>query len=137
MNHPQVNQWLAGDRSPDLKTHVESCRQCAAGIAKLEAPLGAFRDAVHRWSDRQMAPVTIVEPRRASAGWLRIAVAATALGVIAIVGVERHNQEAAAMARADDALLEQVATDVSRSVPATLEPLDQLMSNSYIEGSAQ
>ena len=136
MNHPQVNQWLSGERTPDLKTHVESCEQCAAEIAKFEAPLGAFRDAVHRWSERRISPITVIEPRHSNAGWLRIAVAAAALAIVAAVGIARHNQQVA-MARADDALLEQVAADVSRSVPATLEPLDRLMSNSYTEGSAQ
>jgi hypothetical protein len=137
MKHPQVTQWLAGERSADLKTHLDGCQECAAGIAKLEAPLAAFHDAVHGWSERQITPMAIVRSHRASTGWLRMALAATALAVIAIVGIERHNQQAAAMARADDALLDEVAMDVSRSVPATLEPLDRLMSNSYTDGSSQ
>jgi len=137
MNHPQVNQWLAGERAPEVRNHLESCRQCAAELAGLEVPLAAFRDSVHRWSARQMTPATIVAPRGAFSGWLRIAVAGAALAVIAAVGVHRHNLETAAMAREDEALLEQVATDVSRSVPETLEPLAKLMSNSSTEGIAQ
>ncbi len=137
MSHPQVNRWLAGERTPDLKTHVEACEECATQIAKMEAPLAAFRDALHRYSEREIRPAVVLQPSRAGMGWLRIAVAAAAMIVIAVVGIHRHNQEAAAIERADDALLEQVATDVSRSVPATLEPLDKLMSNSYTEGTAQ
>jgi hypothetical protein len=137
MNHPQVNQWLAGERAPEVRNHLESCTQCAAELAGLEAPLAAFRDSAHRWSARQMSPATIVARRGVFAGWLRIAVAGAALAVIAAVGIHRHNLESAAVAREDEALLEQVATDVSRSVPETLEPLAKLMSNSSTEGIAQ
>lgn len=137
MNHPQVNDWLSGNRTPAVEAHLESCPQCAAELAAIEAPLSAFRDSMHRWSARQMAPVTVVAPRGLFAGWLRIAVAASALAVIAAVGIHRHNEQAAALQREDEALLQQVETDVSRSVPATLEPLARLMSNSNTEGTAQ
>jgi len=137
MNHPQVTQWLAGERTPEVRNHLESCRQCAAELAGIEAPLAGFRDSVRRWSARQMSPATIVSPSAAFSGWLRVAVAGAALAVIAAVGIHRHNLETAAIAREDEALLEQVATDVSRSVPETLEPLAKLMSNSSTEGIAQ
>jgi hypothetical protein len=138
MNHPQVNQWLAGERTPDVKAHLESCSECAARLAELEAPLAAFRDSVHQWSARRMVPAISVAPRGPFAGWLRIAVAAAALVVIAAVGIHRYDQRAAqAAAQEDEVLLEQVATDVARSVPVTLEPLARLMSNSTTEGSAQ
>src|ERR1700677_170102 len=107
MNHPQVNRWLAGERTPDLKTHVDSCEQCATQIRKMEAPLAAFRGAMHHWSEREIGPAVVLQPSRAGMGWLRIAVAVAALMVVAVVGINRHNQEAAATARADDALLEQ------------------------------
>lgn len=137
MNHPQVNQWLAGERTPDVKAHLEACPQCAAELAKLAAPLAAFRDSMHHWSARQIVPATAVGPRSVFAGWLRVAVAGAALAVIALVGIQRHDQQTAAAQHEDEVLLEQVATDVSRSVPATLEPLARLMSNSTTEGTAQ
>jgi hypothetical protein len=134
----QMDEWMIGDRPDEVKIHLESCPQCRDGLAELEAPLGAFRDAVHGWSARQMGPATAVQPRGLAAGWLRIAVAGVALAVIAAVGIHRYDQQAAAaIAKEDDALLDQIATDVSRSVPVTLEPLARLMSSSNTEGAAQ
>lgn len=117
---------------------------------ELERVLWDFRSSVHAWSDAvyQLPRLVEVAPRlmawRKAAGW--------ALGSFLVAGgvgggllEHRHRQEQARIAavreaehqrqvqeeRAHEAELElaQVDSDVSREVPAALEPLGQLMSD--------
>jgi hypothetical protein len=116
---------------------------------ELERVLRDFRSSVHAWSDAVYQRPRLVEvaPRRTAwrkaAGW--------ALGSVLVAGgvgggllEYRHRQEEARLAAAREAEhqrqvheqrareaeqeLAQVDSDVSREVPAALEPLGQLMS---------
>jgi hypothetical protein len=125
----------------------------AAGDAVLEDALKSFRQSVHAWSD-----AAYVRPRgevrvAAHSGW-RLATAwalgcvLTAGGVSGAVYERHHRQVLAAQAReaqqqkalqlaeqqraqvTDADLLATVDSDISRTVPAAMEPLAQLMDES-------
>jgi hypothetical protein len=117
--------------------------------AQLEDALKSFRQSVHAWSDaacsRPRAEIRLV----ARKGW-RLA-SAWALGCALLVGslsaglYQRHHVEVLARIRAaqqarqqqlaaqrraqraDEDLLATVDSDISRTVPAAMEPLAQLM----------
>lgn len=115
----------------------------------LNEALGLFRQSVHAWSE-----AAYVRPRSVPAAARRgVAgrVAAWALGIALAAGLagggawERHNQELARVAAQQAAehqrqhaaekaleteeLLAQVDSDISRQVPASMEPLAQLMTD--------
>jgi transposase len=111
--------------------------------------LGNFRQCVHAWSDavyhgpRSAMPVIVHRSWRTATAW--------ALGCVLAVGsltggfYERHQRQVVARQRAeqeaqqrqmavqqsahteDEDLLATVDNDVSRAVPAAMEPLAQLM----------
>jgi anti-sigma factor RsiW len=125
----QISEWMIGQKTPELEEHLGRCPQCAAEVDKIQAPLAMFRGAVREWSGHQVAtPV-----KRSGVLWLRVAATAAVLVVLVVIGIDGANRRAAGIARQDDALLEQVQTQVSRSVPAPMEPLYDLMS----EGSTK
>jgi hypothetical protein len=141
LTREQINQWIIGDRAPQIESHMATCAECSAEAARLEVPLGAFRDTVHRWSGRHLSPATAIVPRRSFSFFPRFAIATAALALMIAGGIDFHARRVAEMARADEALLEQVDAAVGRSVPAPFEPLAKLMSqsssNNSQEGSAQ
>lgn len=116
----------------------------------LEQALGNFRQSVHAWSDaaysrpRAAHQIGTVRSWRLAVGW--------ALGCVLVSGslagslYERHHLRVLAQVRAeqkaqqqrqaavqqhigsgDEDLLAAVDTDISRTVPAAMEPLAQLM----------
>lgn len=114
----------------------------------LKQALGHFRDSVHAWSNaayvhpRTAATVVAHRSWRLAAGW--------ALGCVLVTGsltgglYEHHHRQMIAKMKADAArhaqlaaqprvhnadedLLATVDRDVSRAVPAAMEPLAQLM----------
>jgi len=116
----------------------------------LEEALVNFRQSLHAWSDAAYSRPRPVQSQRARGSW-RPAMA-WALGCILVTaafsgGVYEHHERALAARRALDAaaaqarqlqsqkraelsdedLLATVDSDVSRTVPAAMEPLAQLM----------
>ncbi len=104
----------------------------------MEAALAQFALSTRRWSESQ--PLS-----RPPAGWLAAharpsrqmaparwaAVAATAAVLLGVPLYRNFSQrQAAAQAKADAVLLEEVSTDISRPAPEPLEPLIELVSQS-------
>lgn len=115
----------------------------------LEQALRNFRQSVHAWSEgahnqpRAVAPITVHRSWRLATGW--------ALGCVLAAGslaggfYEHHHRQAMARLKAeqeakqrqsavqqrtssaDEDLMATVDNDVSRAVPAAMEPLAQLM----------
>ncbi|HEX4030971.1 MAG TPA: hypothetical protein VHX20_11445 [Terracidiphilus sp.] len=127
----------------------------AASDARLEEALKNFRQSVHAWSDAACSRRR-TEIRIAARGGWRLA-SAWALGCALAVGglgtglYQHHHVEVLARIkaaqqarqqqlaaqqraeRADENLLATVDSDISRTVPAAMEPLAQLMD----EGESQ
>jgi hypothetical protein len=120
----QISDWVIGQRTPEQEDHLRECPECAAEVEKIEAPIALFRGAVRHWSSQQEVRV-IPAPRRSGLLWLRWAATAAVLVVLIAIGIDGKNRRTA---REDDALLEQVQAQVSRSVPAPMQPLYELMS---------
>ena len=128
---------MAAEPQPDLELDSE-----------LQQALVNFRQSVHAWSESEFNSPRTVRVA-ANSGWRPVL--AWALGCMVIAGgvsggiydhhrvvVERqqaaariaHERQLATQQKAqetDEALLANVDTDVSRSVPAAMEPLAQLM----------
>ncbi len=129
----EISAWLAGERTAEQEEHLRACPECRAAIARVEAPLEQFRGAVHAWSEQELGQARPIELRRHGLGFgmMRLAVAATMVVMLAGVPLylrDSARERAAELARKDEALLEQVQTEVARSVPEPMEPLTKLVS---------
>lgn len=137
MNLFESKKRTAAEAQPDVELDSE-----------LKQALVDFRQSVHAWSEAELKTAGRVRVE-AHGGWRPVL--AWALGCMVIAGgvgggiydhhrmvVERaqaaarmaHERQLAAQQKAeenDEALLANVDTDVSRSVPAAMEPLAQLV----------
>ena len=98
----------------------------------MEAALALFRGSVREWSEQSGAPARKFVPVRRGWGFqpMRWALACVVLLMLAAIPVYRNameKQRKADLAKADAALLEQVDAEISRAVPATMEPLAKLV----------
>ena len=124
-----ISAWLAGDRTQEHDRHVRECAECQAALDGRVRSLARFSGALKDWSSQQFPPVRPIRERRYGFGGLRLAAATLALAVLAAIPVHLRHRAAerdAEIARQDEALLQQVQTEVSRSVPEPMEPLTSL-----------
>ena len=143
LDSEDVDQWLVGERNPAAEDHLRDCAECRSEVARLESALTGFCDSAHQWSARQ--PLS-----RPPAGWvarsvtgrrwaapMRWAVVAALTVLLAALPLYRNHsrRQAAAEARANALLLEQVSADISRPAPEPLEPLIKLVSQSTSGGN--
>jgi hypothetical protein len=72
--------------------------------------------------------VAAIPARSRSGGlWLRVAATAAVVAVLVAIGIGGSNRRAAGIDREDEMLLGQVQAEVSRPVPATMQPVYNLM----------
>jgi hypothetical protein len=136
LSSEQISRWMAGDRTPDADQHLRECARRAAETARLKTLLAEFRSSVIAWSALQKgaeAPErwTPLEHRRGFArGVLRWKLAAAALAIAIVVPICKNSSDRRRETEAFEAdvqLWEEVNAQVSRSVPAPLEPLMKLV----------
>ncbi|MGA2272931.1 MAG: hypothetical protein ABSH00_05205 [Bryobacteraceae bacterium] len=140
----EISEWLAGIRASGAERHLAECAGCAAELERAREPLARFGAAARAWCAAE-TPAPRLEPieselrRRRRFTGVGIALAAAAALMVA-APVYRQHQRALEMARQDEALLEQVQTEVSRSAPEPMQPLEKLVawnSPSGQSGSSQ
>jgi hypothetical protein len=140
----EISEWLAGIRTPGAERHLAECAGCAWELERASEPLTRFGAAARAWCAAEtpaprpelVAP-TVRRRRRVAA--MRVVLAAAAALLVAAPVYYRH-QRALETARQDEALLEQVQTEVSRSAPEPMQPLEKLVawnSPSGQSGSSQ
>jgi hypothetical protein len=152
LSQAEISEWLAGIRADGAERHLAECAGCAAEVKRASQPLEQFGAAARAWGEAEMPAVWLTPPawltpektapveRR---GWrlagMGLALAAAALLLVA-VPVRWQHQRALEMARQDEALLEAVQTEVARSAPEPMQPLEKLVvwnSPSGHSGSSQ
>jgi len=135
LSSEDFSEWIIGEpgqRTPEREQHLRECAECAAELNRIQAPMALLRGAVREWSaaeDRGMVPIAgrVSTMRRTGGLWLRLAATAAALAVLIAIGIEGRNWRAAGIDREDEILLGQVQAAVSRPVPATMQPVYNLM----------
>jgi hypothetical protein len=127
----EISEWLAGIRADGAERHLAECADCATELERANAPLAQFGVAMRAWCGAETPalraePVSSAARRRRRFTALRVALAAAAVLMVA-APVYRQHQRELAMARQDEALLEQVQTEISRSAPEPMQPLEKLV----------
>jgi anti-sigma factor RsiW len=131
LSSEQLSECIAGYPRPKVARHVEQCPACRAELARFREALGEFGGAVRAWSEGQaQAAMSAYSPAATPRSWaashqLAWALAIAAIFVIASFLWPGHRSEGAAAS--DALLLNQVDAEVSRTVPASMEPLMKLV----------
>jgi hypothetical protein len=148
----EISQWLVEGPETSASQHLQNCETCQARLTEAQAPLTVFRSALVEWSEAQTARSlhlqTSATQNESSWGrrlWLpavSLAVAALLLVGYAKVPALLHGNSigqppvtTASTTESDEALLNQVDTEVSEAVPDAMAPLTDLVSWDSSEGS--
>jgi hypothetical protein len=129
----QISRWMMEDHTAQDEEHLRDCWTCSAEVARMEAALSLFGRSVRDWSQRHnpaFRNVWSAERARLRTQGLRWALAGLTLLLLAgipIQTIRESRQRDARAAQIDTALIEQVDAEVSRAVPAPMEPLARLM----------
>lgn len=140
LNTDQISEWVTGEHNPTAEKHLGECEACRSQVESLQETLAGFRSSVRGWSAAQYAASqhtafraeSLSRPLYPALYWAAaMAAAVCALLVILVFheGSPRHvliNQTHSATT--DAALMRQVDTEVSQTVPDAMEPLMKLVS---------
>jgi hypothetical protein len=127
----QISRWMIGERTGQEEEHARLCPDCAAKVAGFESAIALFRESVRECGERYGGAAPKLPARSSrmwSFRWASVAVALLLLAAVPIYKNSRDQRRQAEMARADAALMEQVDVEISRAVPAPMEPLVKLVS---------
>jgi hypothetical protein len=129
--HLEIERYLAGDRTAAAEQHLVECAECRDDVARMESVLAQFRVNAHLWGRAAVSRGLVTRlspPANCRATWWFAL--ATAVLLFASVPMYRGytERQAAAQAKADAALLDEIGADISRPAPQTLEPLIDLVS---------
>jgi hypothetical protein len=135
LSSEQFSWWMAGEHTAAEEQHTEECLACGAELARMEQALSLFRDSARDWAWQNGSEARDVwSAREAGHGfgvqalqWMAAALIVFLLVAIPMQMSKKNRQPEAGAAQIDTALLEQVDTEVSRAVPATMEPLATLV----------
>lgn len=120
----EMYQWLSGEHGADVEEHFRECPACRTELLQFRSALTGFQSSLEQCP---VPPVSRRSVRPALSRWV-LASAALSLMVAGPVWWNARQQRAAEQAKADELLLERVQAGLSRSVPASMEPLMQLIS---------
>jgi predicted anti-sigma-YlaC factor YlaD len=124
LSSEEMYQWLSGEHGADVEEHFRECPACRTELLQFRSALAGFRTSLEN------SPVPAVRRKQSSQRLSRWVLASAALSLLVAAPVwwSARQQRAAEQAKADELLLERVQAGLSRSVPASMEPLMQLIS---------
>jgi hypothetical protein len=136
----EISNLLIGNATPEQQEHAAACTHCTESLEHLNETFLVFRESVHQWSGKnERAIPKSIDFHQNAAGFrllrLRWALASAVLIILFVIPVLKNKREEqrARQAMEDALLLEQVNASLSRDVPASMEPLMNLVS----EGNRQ
>jgi hypothetical protein len=133
LSETQISRFIAGQQVPEVEFHLRHCPTCSAELARVHSGFAAFGRSVREWARQPDVPMSATpwtEPtdtvRRRPRLW-SLAAAAIALAVGLPIYQEYRATRDEARRQRDAELLEQVHAQLSRAVPASMQPLMELM----------
>jgi len=123
LSSEEMYQWLSGEGA-EVEEHFRECTACQAELHQLKNALTGFRNSLE---ECPVPPASWRPVRHNLPRWI-LATAALSLLVATPVYWSARQQRLADQAKADELLLERIDASLSRSVPASMEPLMQLIS---------
>jgi anti-sigma factor RsiW len=130
LSSEQLSEFMLGQPSPLIARHVRACPACRAELANFREALGDFRGAVRAWSNDQANLLAIPNARPEPRSWAashQLAWAVLIAAVCIIASFVMPRRPGGNPLSSDAVLLNQVDTQVSRTVPSSMEPLMKLV----------
>jgi hypothetical protein len=139
LNDEQISKWIAGASTAEEEQHCRECTQCRAGVNSFRDDLSRFGGTVTHWADKQRVCAvpdvqhirgTWHQARMRSLRWVAVAAAVTLVAGIPTYkrSIDREREiEAAQESRLDAQLLDRVNAHLSRTAPAPLQPLMEML----------
>lgn len=130
LSSDQLSECVVGQANPAASQHLDACPACRAELANFRETLADFRSAVHAWSQDQANAALVSAPATEPQSWTPSQQLAWALliAAISIIASFVIPHDSAGRAQASDVvLLNQVDSEVSRTVPSSMEPLMKLV----------
>ncbi len=134
------------------EAHLDTCAQCAAEFAQLRDSLSLFRQATTSYAGDQLRPMALPARPFSPAServWWTAAAALVLAAILPMQALRQHTQRPAPSAAsaqaavqddttaADQALLEDISTVTSASVPTPMQALADPISTNPIPNSTQ
>lgn len=124
LSSEEMVQWLSGERAEPVEEHLRECEACGTDLHELKNALTGFRFSLEQCP---VPPVSYLRARRPLPRWI-LAFAALLVLAAAPAYWTARQQHATEQKTTDELLLERVNAGLSRAVPASMEPLMQLIS---------
>ena len=128
LSSEEMYRWLSGEHLAEVEEHFRECPACRTELLQFRNALAGFRTSLEK------SPVPAVRWKQSSQRLSRWVLASAALSLMVAAPMywnarqQRAIQTNEDQAKADELLLERVNAGLSRSVPASMEPLMQLIS---------
>jgi hypothetical protein len=129
--HLQIERYVAGDRTAAAEQHLAECAACRDDVARMECVLAQFGVSAHLWARAAVSHGLVTRlspPAKGHGAWWFALVAAVLLSASVPMYRSYTQGQAAAQAKADAVLWDEIGADISRPAPQTLEPLIDLVS---------
>ena len=138
--HLTGNQFAkcnSGQSGFEERQHLAECGECGAELDRFRGAMSAFRRAVRVGVDARIAsqPSLLIQPvaaRDPKWRWALLAATALVLALIPLAGVNRVSPPKAQAETDADALMRTVDLQLSRTIPAPMEPVIALLPSDEI-----
>jgi len=137
LTEDQFAKCVSGQSGFEEHKHLAECAECRAEVDRFRDTISVFRSAVRVGVDARIAsqPSLLLQPVAAHDPkwrWALVAATALVLALIPLAGVNRVSPPKAQVDTDADALMRTVDLQLSRTIPAPMEPVIALLSSDEI-----
>ena len=132
LSHDQIAKWIAGEDTEVSGLHLATCDACRGEVEEWERDLSCFRESNHAASQKKdvywrMQQIAISErlPGKhwlPAFHWIWATAAVAALAAALLLTRPQKSSQRPAKEEADEALLQQIQSDLGRQFPKALAP---------------
>ena len=132
LTEDQLAKCIVGQPTFEERKHLAECTKCCGEVDYFRGTVSAFRTAVRAGVDARIGsqPALLIRPVAANDPkwhWALVAATALVLALIPLEGVNRVSPPKAQVEAEADALMRTVDLQLSRTIPAPMEPVMALL----------
>ena len=132
LTEDQFAKCIVGRPTFEERKHLAECAACGAELDRFRGTISVFRNAVHVGVDARIAsqPSPLIQPvaaRDPKWRWAFVAATAVVLALIPFAGANRVSPPKAQIETDADELMRTVDLQLSRTIPAPMEPVTALL----------
>jgi hypothetical protein len=137
LTEDQFAKCVVGQSTFEERKHLAECAECGGRLDYFRGTISVFRSAVRAGVDARIGsrPSLLIRPAAARDPkwrWALVAATALVLALIPLAGVKRVSPPKAQVETDADALMRTVDLQLSRTIPAPMEPVIALLPSDEI-----